>query len=124
MRPAWPASAALLALAAACPAAADEGAGRAAYERYCADCHHMELHGTGHGPELTGPGFLSRWENHSTTELLDYISMLMPAGTPGSLSRADYRNVLAYMLLRNGAPPGGVGFDPESPVRIGAVLQG
>jgi len=98
--------------------------GKAVYDRWCADCHHIELHGTGHGPELTGPGFRERWGPRTSSELNDYISMTMPAGTPGSLTRADYRNVLNYVLARNGAAPDAVSLDPDANQRIGALLEG
>lgn len=32
--------------------------GKKSYNQYCADCHHMTLKGSGHGPELTGPNFI------------------------------------------------------------------
>jgi mono/diheme cytochrome c family protein len=35
--------------------------GKKSYDRYCADCHHMSLKGSGHGPELAGPNFLAQW---------------------------------------------------------------
>lgn len=99
-------------------------AGEAAYNRHCADCHHRQLHGTGHGSALRGPSFLSRWETRSTTELFDHISMTMPAGAPGSLTRSDYEDIVAYILRFNGATAGDTAFDPNTEVPIGEVLQG
>jgi len=99
-------------------------AGEIVYNQQCAECHHMRLTGTGHGSELKGRGFLTRWENRTTTELFDSISMLMPAGAPGSLTRADYQNILAYMLHRNGAATGEISLDPDTPMQIGRLLEG
>ena len=35
--------------------------GRVIYESQCAECHHMTLKGSGHGPELAGPNFIAKW---------------------------------------------------------------
>lgn len=99
-------------------------AGEVSYNRHCSSCHHVELLGTGHGSILTGTVFVSRWENRTLTELFDTTSMLMPAGAPGSLPRADYLNILAYILHRNGAATGESQLDPDAPVPIGRVLMG
>ena len=56
--------------------------GKKNYDRYCADCHHMSLKGTGHGPELAGPNFLANWGKRPLSELISYNFELMPPQAP------------------------------------------
>ncbi|MFB3078851.1 MAG: c-type cytochrome, partial [Lysobacterales bacterium] len=62
--------------------------GKKSYDRYCADCHHMSLKGSGHGPELAGPNFLAKWGARSTAKFISYSAKLMPPEAPGSLSES------------------------------------
>ena len=58
--------------------------GKKSYDQYCADCHHMSLKGSGHGPELAGPNFLSQWGARSTANFISYNRNLMPPEAAGS----------------------------------------
>ena len=81
--------------------------GAAVFDNNCQECHQPDLSG-GKGPPLTGPDFLSRWgaEDMSLADLYGFSSMLMPEYDPGALSGREYVDVLAFILARNGFPPG------------------
>lgn len=81
---------------------ADEVVGGVGWERYkqhCASCHGPE--GGGYtGPAIIGPE--SKLESYVNAQgLLDYISSAMPQDRPGSLSEADYSELLALLLIQN-----------------------
>jgi cytochrome c2 len=46
--------------------------GKKSYDRHCAECHHMHLKGSGHGPELAGPNFLAQWGARSTADFISF----------------------------------------------------
>lgn len=93
---------ALVALSAAAPATADVARGQTLYNKHCADCHHMTLRGTGHGPELTGPGFVARWDSRPLSELYGLTRTTMPPGGVGALRADDYRDIFTHMLKVSG----------------------
>jgi alcohol dehydrogenase (cytochrome c) len=98
--------------------------GKSLYQQHCAECHHAKLLGTGHGLALTGPAFTGKWGSRTITQLYDTVSMLMPAGAPGSLSVPQNRDLVAFLLQANGAAPGLDALDPTATAQIGSVLQG
>lgn len=72
----------------------------------CGGCHGPDLDGGDSGPRLVGPTFLSNWAGKTVWDLLDWIDKEMPADSPGSLSRENTANVIAYILELNKAEPG------------------
>ena len=52
-------------------------------------------------PELAGDNFLSKWTGRAVGELLAQISATMPAGNPGTLTKADYLDLVALLLQAN-----------------------
>ncbi len=56
--------------------------GKLGYDQYCADCHHLTLRGTGHGPELAGPNLVAKWGNQTIAALNAFSAAQMPAGAP------------------------------------------
>ena len=46
------------------------------------------------------------WDGRSAADLFDYLRMTMPNDNPGKLSRAQYTNIVAYLLQLNGMPAG------------------
>ena len=78
--------------------ASQAASGKIAYDQECADCHHVSLRGTAHGPELAGVGFLSAWGSRTSTELFEYVRQDMPPGGGGSLSDGDYLGIVAQIL--------------------------
>ena len=71
----------LCGLAHFCQAALADG--KSQYDRQCGECHGLTLKGTGHGPELVGPNFISKWGNRSIRDFHSLLSATMPAGDPG-----------------------------------------
>ena len=82
-------------------------AGADVYVKSCAGCHGVKLEG-GAGPPLSGPNMvtLGTKTNLKVGELFGYMTTNMPMNEPASLSRDQYVQVLAYILQRNGYPPG------------------
>ncbi|MCF3946095.1 cytochrome c [Acidiphilium sp. AL] len=101
-----------LAAAACAPSSGDytaqqAAAGKSVYDAHCAACHASNLSGAS-GPALAGGSFASylQFTKMTAGQLFDYMSAHMPANAPGSLSKPDYLNVLAYILQVNHYPAG------------------
>ena len=71
--------------------------GKKAAETYCTSCHSAS--------DWTGPTFLNLWSGQPVTSLYNTLRT-MPYDAPGSLSRTEYTDIIAYVLNLNGAPPG------------------
>lgn len=85
--------------------------GKPAYENSCAACHGSNGAG-GLAPAVWGlTSNLEKFQNAKA--LNDYNVATMPDGAPGSLSRAAYLNILAYMLVQNNDVPGDAMFNEE-----------
>jgi polar amino acid transport system substrate-binding protein len=82
--------------------AAQAARGQAAFGQKCASCHGANLQGVS-APPLGGK--TSAVAHQSVAEAFAYISQQMPMTAPGSLSSAQYVNILAYLLQRNGRRP-------------------
>jgi len=85
--------------------AAQAARGEAFYRAKCGDCHGKAMDGA-IGPPLVGEGFLANWSARPLAELVDKIQKTMPFEQPGSLSRQESTDLVAY-LLRAGRFPGG-----------------
>jgi alcohol dehydrogenase (cytochrome c) len=86
------------------PAQATSGA--TVYSATCQQCHGARLQGQS-GPALIGPTFRTYIGKSGTAATLyDFISRQMPADKPGSLTQQQYLDVTAFLLNRNGYPPG------------------
>ena len=82
--------------------------GQTVYSASCAGCHGQNLEGTA-APGLTGANFLG---NYSTAnDLYGFIAKEMPADNPGSLKPADYLNIVAFIMQKNGFPAGSTALD-------------
>ena len=96
-------------------------AGETLYADKCAECHAADQTG-GFGPPLVGPVFVSTWGDMALSDLFDSIKNTAPASNPGSLSRDDVADVMAYLLQVNGFPAGSAALPnaPEllKPIRI------
>jgi S-disulfanyl-L-cysteine oxidoreductase SoxD len=80
--------------------------GEAIYQKQCVSCHGAAMDGAGPYPPLSGDEFLNKYEGQPTVTLYDMVQKLMPATNPGSLSRGDAADVLAYILSFNKFPAG------------------
>ena len=77
------------------------------YDEHCASCHGEALEGQGSLP-LSGATFRARLvdDRHSVDDLFYIIRTLMPYGQPATLSKQEYIDIIAYILMVNGYPAG------------------
>ena len=80
--------------------------GHEVYNKECGSCHGSELTGGESAPPLAGSGFLSNWTTHTVGELFERVRVSMPDSNPGSLSRAQVADVIAFLLSANRFPEG------------------
>jgi mono/diheme cytochrome c family protein len=80
--------------------------GETLYAQSCAACHGTTLEGGEMAPPLTGGQFNSNWTGLSLGDLFERTRISMPQNNPGSLSRQQYADVIAFMLSA-GSFPGG-----------------
>lgn len=71
----------------------------------CVACHGETL-GGGLGPPLTGNDFLSNWNALPLSELVTKIQNTMPQTDPGTLTRQQAADVVAYILQVGKFPAG------------------
>ena len=98
--------------------------GETLYRQHCVACHGTQLEGSP-AAALTGPAFRARWEDgsHTLDDLYYIVRTLMPNTAPGSLSRAEYADVVAYILKINGYPIGEADLVPKGAIMKPVVLQ-
>jgi mono/diheme cytochrome c family protein len=79
--------------------------GRRQFETHCVFCHGDDP-SSGSGAALAGERFMQAWSEDSLASLFNNIRNTMPRGLPRSLSDAAYVDIVAYILHKNGFPPG------------------
>jgi S-disulfanyl-L-cysteine oxidoreductase SoxD len=94
-------------------AQADRGGG--VYARDCANCHGGGLEGADMSPALAGAAFMANWNELTLGDLSERIRISMPADRPGTLSRQEQADVIAYMLRASGFPVGAMELPTETP---------
>jgi S-disulfanyl-L-cysteine oxidoreductase SoxD len=97
--------------------------GEAQYSQRCAACHGATLGGTGEAPGLTGGEFVSHYDQLSVADLFDRVRTTMPQNDPGTLSRDQYADVVAFLLKSNGFPAGNAALDKRSEVLATIGIQ-
>ena len=90
--------------------------GEELYRRHCSSGHGENLAGLlveprfpgspDRTPELAGPTFNNNWNDLPLDDLVERIRISMPQQKPGSLSRADNVDIMAYLLWIGGFPLG------------------
>jgi mono/diheme cytochrome c family protein len=82
-------------------------AGKDVFQKVCAICHGNQLQG-GAGPALAGKQFLSvsQFQELTANYLYHFMSAHMPLTNPGSLTKTQYLDVMAYFLQVNGYAAG------------------
>ena len=80
--------------------------GEATYVEACSNCHARTLEGADMTPALTGGAFMANWDGLTLGDLFDRIRISMPADRPGSLSRQEDADVVAFILRFNQFPAG------------------
>jgi len=92
-------------------------AGRHAYEANCAACHGKRAQG-GEAPALSGTDVMG---NFATAKgLYDFFSISMPPQAPGLLGEDTYVEILAGLLVLNGAEPDGTPLTAD-PVQMASI---
>ena len=80
--------------------------GEKLYADRCARCHGDGLQGIEAAPALVGPTFYANWDGESLDAIFERMRTSMPQDRPGSLTRAENTDLLAYMLRVAKYPPG------------------
>jgi S-disulfanyl-L-cysteine oxidoreductase SoxD len=78
------------------------------YATHCRSCHGESLEGNGPAQPLAGPVFTANWDGVSMGDMLERTRTSMPIDKPGSLSRQQVADVLAFVLSANKLPAGEV----------------
>lgn len=93
--------------------------GEKVYAAKCVNCHLDTFLGDGTATALTGPGFLANWDGVLIGEMVDRTRSTMPDDDPGTLSRQQVADVLAFVLKFNKFPAG----ETELPTQAEALNQ-
>jgi hypothetical protein len=67
-------------------------------------------------PGLVGGDFQSNWNDLTVGQLFDRMRVSMPQNNPGSLSRQQNSDILAWVLLKGNAPAGTAELPTQSEV--------
>ena len=79
--------------------------GQAIYKGKCASCHGEALEGA-LAPPLAGDEFLKAWGNQPLSDLVDKIQHTMPQSEPGTTTRPQAADLVAYLLQAGKFPAG------------------
>ena len=90
--------------------------GEGVYAKECASCHGSELTGGEAAPPLTGDAFYANWNGLTLGDLFERIRVSMPQNAPGSLSRQQNADVLAFILKVNQFPAGKAELDRQTDI--------
>ena len=80
--------------------------GEAVFINECSMCHGRDLEGADMTPPLTGAVFMSNWDGLTVGDLVERIRISMPLNRPGTLSRQQNADVVAYILRFDQFPSG------------------
>lgn len=97
--------------------------GEVQYNQRCAACHGGGLNGTGEAPGLTGGEFVSHYDQLTVADLFERVRTTMPQNDPGTLSRDEYADVVAFLLKSNGFPEGKAALDKRTEVMANIGIQ-
>ena len=90
--------------------------GEPMYQQYCASCHGPDMSGGEMAPGLAGGEFSSNWNDLTLGQLFDRMRTSMPQNNPGSLSRQQCADILAFILSKGNAPVGKTELPTQSEV--------
>ncbi len=80
--------------------------GFSVYQQHCASCHGPSLEGGETAGPLVGPIFLSNWNGVTVGDMFERTRMSMPQDKPGTISRQNMADVLAFVFSQNDFPVG------------------
>jgi len=95
--------------------------GEILYAQKCVRCHGSDLSGGEIAPALNNAEFKTNWSGLSVDDLFERIKVSMPQDDPGSLSRQQTADTLAFVLSKNGFPVGQTELAREAEV-VKAIL--
>jgi S-disulfanyl-L-cysteine oxidoreductase SoxD len=90
--------------------------GEGFYGKECASCHGSELTGGESAPPLAGDSFFANWNGLTLGDLFERIRVSMPQNAPGSLSRQQNADILAFILRVNQFPTGKTELDRQTDI--------
>ena len=102
-------------------AQADRGKGT--YTTACLECHGEELAGQDMTPPLAGSEFLSNWNGLTVGDLAERIRTTMPLNKPGTLTRDQIADILAYVMNYNKFPAGSAELPKDVQVQKQITIQ-
>jgi cytochrome c len=82
----------------------DDGQGQAAMPVIAGES--LEREGDAEAPAIAGEPFQKKWNGRTALALFGTMASTMPVGGVGSLSPAEYADVLAYLFVLNKYPAG------------------
>lgn len=97
--------------------------GEVLYQTVCATCHGAALTGVEAAPPLTGASFAASWDGAPLSDLFDRIRISMPQDKPGTVSRSQAADLVAYILSFNKAPAGKAELPAEAEVLKGITIR-
>ena len=81
--------------------------GEALYGEHCVRCHGANLQGNGESAKpLTDAAFKSTWNDVPLGALFDRVRLSMPQDKPGTMSRQQAADLVAFILRENKFPAG------------------
>jgi len=81
--------------------------GESLYGEHCVRCHGANLQGNGEGAKpLTDAAFKSTWNGVPLGAMFDRVRLSMPQDKPGTMSRQQVADLLAFILRANKFPAG------------------
>ena len=93
--------------------------GEMLYFDQCAFCHGDALEGGEEAPPLVGGTFTGAWNGVTLGDMLERTRVSMPMDFPGTLSRRQNADIIAFLLEVNGLPAG----ERELPRQDGLLQQ-
>src|SRR5712692_4285285 len=97
--------------------------GQAIFKSRCTMCHGEMLQGE-LGPPLTGTEFIGVWGNQPLSELVNKIEKTMPNNEPGTTTRKEAADLVAYILAVGKFPVGRAELTVDEAALKGITLPG
>ena len=88
--------------------------GQTTFASRCSRCHGSDLNGGAVGTSLIGDRFMQFWREDTVASLYIKTRDTMPRNAGGSLSEEEYVNLTAFILQKNGFPPGAIDLKPDT----------
>jgi cytochrome c5 len=96
------------------------GRGESTFRATCSNCHGDSLVGINDAPALTGAQFHKTWDGNALSSLFNRINNDMPSDNPGSLTKPQVAELMAFLLKYNGYPAGKIDL-PASPDSLSQI---